>query len=123
MSWINCQNYFVFFLPFLDQRGPSIQSDFDKRIAIFDPNNIPDKRPRINVWNRQTSPLNVQKWCLDIGLTLVQISEYHFFGGGQLISKFKVWNCTSPGGGGPPEPNFVNKLESTSIRIYEDLIV
>ena len=53
-----------------------------------------------------------------IGLTLVQISGYHFFGGGQLISKFKVRNCTPPGGEGPPEANFVNKLESTSIRVY-----
>ena len=51
----------LFFWGFLDQRGPSIQSDFDKRVAIFDPKNILDKRPRINVWNRRTSPLNVQK--------------------------------------------------------------
>ena len=51
----------LFFGFFLDQRGPSIQSDFDKRVAIFDPKNILDKRPRINVWNRRTSPLNVKK--------------------------------------------------------------
>ena len=51
----------MIFLGFLDQRGPSIQSDLDKRVAIFDPKNMLDKRPRIDVWNRRTGPLNVQK--------------------------------------------------------------
>ena len=35
----------LFFGGFLDQRGPSIQSDLDKRVAIFDTKNILDKRP------------------------------------------------------------------------------
>ena len=35
----------IIFLDFLDQRGPSIQSDLDKRVAIFDTKNILDKRP------------------------------------------------------------------------------
>ena len=33
----------LLFWGFLDHGGPSIQSDFDKRVAIFDPENIPDK--------------------------------------------------------------------------------
>ena len=35
----------LFFWGFLDQRGPSIQSDLDKRVAIFDTKNMLDKRP------------------------------------------------------------------------------